>query len=875
MKALLIFALIIITYHVISAELIEYYPSQNTLDNINGKINNKINKREIKSAESAKTDTDIMEANYKWRRFNKGILTDESPVKGHEKQIQNASEASKVVPSKRSVDPVFHGHPKTREELWNEHFLNESSAFDQTPSLIKLIHNITLTYLTDCTPVILYDYQVKSKEDYMFQNLLKGFPVTFVHGYIDDNYRVAEPKLLHPVRECLHYIVFITEVKKSAIVLGKQSDCKIVLIARSSQWAVQEFLAGPQSRMFINLLVIGQSFKEDDDNTLESPYILYTHKLYTDGLGSSMPIVLNSWTHGKFSRDVNLFPPKMISGYAGHRFVVSAANQPPFVVRRVKTDADGGNPRVTWDGIEIRLLKLLADRNNFSFEIVEPQEPTLGPGDAVVKEIAHGRADIGIAGMYMTYERFRDMDVTYAHSQDCAVFITLMSTALPRYRAILGPFHWHVWVALTFTYLFAIFPLAFSDKHTLRHLLHNSGEVENMFWYVFGTFTNCFTFLGKNSWSKTTKITTRLLIGWYWIFTIIITSCYTGSIIAFVTLPVFPETVDTIQQLLKGFYRIGTLDRGGWERWFFNSSDFLTNKLLNKLELVPNVEAGIRNTTKAFFWPYAFLGSQAELEYIVQANFTATKKRAVLHISNECFVPFGVIMGFPNNSLYTAKLNSDIMRMSQSGLVDKFVDEVRWEIQRSSTGKLLAVVPGVLKTVSVEEKGLTLEDTQGMFLLLAAGFLLAATALLSEWMGGFTRRCRQLRKKVNTPASANSRENLITTPKSDIDDEMKLATDETDSRLNFKTRSSTAESRDTLDGEIINVTEERIIVHNNLDYDDWDSRRSSSVDVDREVREIFEKDQSRRRFVTEEVIELSEEKREETASTGAFGDHLK
>lgn len=82
-----------------------------------------------------------------------------------------------------------------------------------------------------------------------------------------------------------------------------------------------------------------------------------------------------------------------------------------------------------------------------------------------------------------------------------------------RYRAILGPFHWHVWVALTFTYLFGMLPLAFSDKHTLRHLINNSGEIENMFWYVFGTFTNCFTFLGKNSWSKTTKITTRLLIG--------------------------------------------------------------------------------------------------------------------------------------------------------------------------------------------------------------------------------------------------------------------------------------------------------------------------------------------------------------------------
>lgn len=47
--------------------------------------------------------------------------------------------------------------------------------------------------------------------------------------------------------------------------------------------------------------------------------------------------------------------------------------------------------------------------------------------------------------------------------------------------------------------------------------------------------------------------------GTYWMFSIIITACYTGSIIAFVTLPVFPDTIDTIEDLIDGFYRIGTL----------------------------------------------------------------------------------------------------------------------------------------------------------------------------------------------------------------------------------------------------------------------------------------------------------------------------
>jgi len=43
----------------------------------------------------------------------------------------------------------------------------------------------------------------------------------------------------------------------------------------------------------------------------------------------------------------------------------------------------------------------------------------------------------------------------------------------------------------------------------------------------------------------------RILLTCYWIFTVIITAAYTSSIIAFVTLPVFPDTVDTAEEILS------------------------------------------------------------------------------------------------------------------------------------------------------------------------------------------------------------------------------------------------------------------------------------------------------------------------------------
>lgn len=109
---------------------------------------------------------------------------------------------------------------------------------------------------------------------------------------------------------------------------------------------------------------------------------MYTHRLYTDGLGSNAPVVLTSWIKGQLSRPhVNLYPTKYLRGFAGHRFIVSTAHQPPYVIKKIVTD-NAGNANVQWDGLEIRILQLLGMRLNFTFEIIEPKN-SLGKGYAI------------------------------------------------------------------------------------------------------------------------------------------------------------------------------------------------------------------------------------------------------------------------------------------------------------------------------------------------------------------------------------------------------------------------------------------------------------------------------------------------------------
>ncbi|XP_046987152.1 ionotropic receptor 21a [Schistocerca americana] len=421
-------------------------------------------------------------------------------------------------------------------------------------------------------------------------------------------------------------------------------------------------------------------------------------------------------------------------------FYVTAGRRRPLQARALRAAVAHAPPFVfksqdKWTGVEVLLLQTMAQALRVPLEFVDVSGRSGSPGDAVVSAVSAGEAHVGAAGVYQTPERLRAAAFTTPHSVDCAVFLSLATAALPRYRAILGPFDWSVWLALTVVYLLAIFPLAFSNTHSLRHLLEDPWELENMFWYVFGTFTNAFTFTGRRCWSNSTKNATRMLIGWYWVFSIIITACYTGSIIAFVTLPVYPSLLNTCQQAADWGFTVGTLAEGGWERWFHNSSDAAMNRVLERVELLPDVHAALLNITSSWRRSYAFLGPRALLDFIIRTNYSvrSAPKRSLLHVGEDCVVPFSVSLALPRSAPYAPALVQLLLRAQQSGLVALAARDVEWQHVRSSSGRLLAAVTGaILKSRRDAEHKLSLDDVQGTFLLLGAGFAMGVFALVLE-----------------------------------------------------------------------------------------------------------------------------------------------
>lgn len=88
--------------------------------------------------------------------------------------------------------------------------------------------------------------------------------MSYLHGRIDENYKVVNQNILHPYdKRCRSYILFLSDVTRVREVLGPQTNNRVIVVPRSTQWKLQEFLSSKSSSDIINLLVVGESVSAD------------------------------------------------------------------------------------------------------------------------------------------------------------------------------------------------------------------------------------------------------------------------------------------------------------------------------------------------------------------------------------------------------------------------------------------------------------------------------------------------------------------------------------------------------------------------------------------------------------------------------------
>lgn len=138
----------------------------------------------------------------------------------------------------------------------------------------------------------------------------------------------------------------------------------------------------------------------------------------------------------------------------------------------------------------------------------------------------------------------------------------------------------------------------------------------------------------------------------------------------------------------------------------------------------------------------------------------------------------------------------------------------------------------------MEDRALTLDDTQGMFLLLGAGFLAGTASLISEWLGGCFNFCKRIRKRSNSIAS-NPRSYDVPTPREKLNSVQFSKSNNPGQFLEeFIDEERSVECKSS------NVVE--CVVHSNNGEDGGSSRSSGdtdSTDFEKEIDKLFSLDE--------------------------------
>lgn len=150
-------------------------------------------------------------------------------------------------------------HERSRIDKLMDKFLPRED-YDKTTSLAELFIQIYHDYLLECVPIILYDDKIDLYHpflDIVFQRMNSSF----VHSMVAENRdaNLGGNSTYTPDKHCFNYVLLVDDIFNAKYLIGKQSMSKIVLITKSSQWRVNEFLTGDFARTLVNLLVIAPS----------------------------------------------------------------------------------------------------------------------------------------------------------------------------------------------------------------------------------------------------------------------------------------------------------------------------------------------------------------------------------------------------------------------------------------------------------------------------------------------------------------------------------------------------------------------------------------------------------------------------------------
>ncbi|KAF5891371.1 glutamate receptor ionotropic, delta-1 isoform X1, partial [Clarias magur] len=414
-----------------------------------------------------------------------------------------------------------------------------------------------------------------------------------------------------------------------------------------------------------------------------------------------------------------------------------------------------GQPK-RYKGFSIDVLDALAKILGFKYDIYQVADSKYGSQlpngswNGMIGELINKRADLAVSAITITPERENVVDFSKRYMDYSVGILMRKPEEKINIFSLFAPFDLAVWACIAAAIpVVGVLIFLLNRMQSLR-CQNTSGAPPNIssslhsaVWLVYGAFVH------QGGDSAVGSVALRIVMGSWWLFTLIVCSSYTANLAAYLTVSRMDNTIRTFQDLARQV----DLDYGTVR----DSAvyDYFRAKGTNPLEQdstyselwrtisknngqdysVSSPSEGIRKAKKG---PYAFLWDMAVVEYAALTDDDCT-----VTVSGNSMSSKGYGIALQHGSPYRDLFSQKILELQEKGDLD--VLKQKWWPRSGRCD------PGSQRGAPSDGRSLKLHSFAGVFCVLAAGLVLAClVAALETFWSSSSSHCRREQPKEVT-----------------------------------------------------------------------------------------------------------------------------
>ncbi|XP_063363018.1 glutamate receptor ionotropic, kainate 2 isoform X3 [Cydia amplana] len=472
-----------------------------------------------------------------------------------------------------------------------------------------------------------------------------------------------------------------------------------------------------------------------DHQGFRSDFTLDIIELTRDGLQKAG--IWNSSEGVNYTRSYGENQKQIVEILQNKTLIVTTILSSPYCMRKEASEKLTGNAQ--FEGYAIDLIHEISKILGFNYTFKLAPDGRYGSfnretkeWDGMIRELLEQRADVAIADLTITYDREQVVDFTMPFMNlGISVLYRKPIKQPPNLFSFLSPLSLDVWIYMATAYLgvsVLLFILARFTPYEWHQTRSPDGEkMENIFslanclWFAIGSLMqqSC-DFLPK-------AVSTRMVAGMWWFFTLIMISSYTANLAAFLTVERMDSPIESAEDLAKQTkIKYGAL-KGGSTAAFFRDSNFSTyQRMWSFMESArPSVFATTNKEGEERVMrgkgAYAYLMESTTIEYVVERNCDLTQVGGMLDSKG-----YGIAM--PPNSPYRTAISGAVLKLQEEGKLH--ILKTKWWKEKRGGGSCRDETSKSSSTAN--ELGLA--NVGGVFVVLMGGMGVACVIAVCEFV---------------------------------------------------------------------------------------------------------------------------------------------